>query len=101
MQVNAINQRPAKPTLVARHLLGFASADFLCRAQITARAGVHGTNHLKTRRKFSTPGRARNSDGAGLKGLTQCLQRGAGKLGQFVHEQHAMVSQGNLARSRR
>ena len=101
MQVNAVDQGAAELALVAGHLVGRAAAGFLGGAQIAARAGVHGTNQLKTRRKLGPARRPRDGDGARLQRLAQGFERGAGKLGHFVQKQHTVVGQRDFAGPRR
>ena len=69
-------------------------------AAAAARAHVHGADELETRREDRVPADARDRDEAVLERLSQRLQNGARKLRQLVHEQHAAMGQGDLARPR-
>ena len=83
------------------HLIGRAATGPLRRAQVAAGARVHRADQLKPGGKLRAPRRPRNGDRAVFQGLAQRLQRGPGELGQLIEEQHTMVRQRNLARSRR
>ena len=100
MQVDAVQQRAAELGLVAVHLVGRAAAGALRGAQKPAGAGVHGRNHLKTRRKLCTLRGAGDGDVAGLQRLAQGLQRGPREFRQFIQKENALVGQRNFARAR-
>ena len=81
MQVNAVQQRAAELGLVAVHLVGRAAARALGGAQVAARAGVHGRNHLEPGGEIRTLRRSGDGDVSCLQRFTQGLQRSARKLG--------------------
>jgi hypothetical protein len=67
---------------------------------VPTRARVHRGDEERARGKAQRARGARQHDLAGLQGLAQRLQRGAVELGQLVEEQHAVVRQADLARTR-
>ena len=81
MQVNAVQQWPAELALVARHLVGRATAGPQAGAQVAAGAGVHRGDQLEARRELCPAGRAGNGDVAGLQRLAQGFECGPGKFG--------------------
>src|SRR5437773_5978590 len=68
--------------------------------QITARAGVHRTDQLETRRIFGLARGARNRDPAGLERLAQGFEHLAVEFRQLVQKQHAVVRERYFAGAR-
>ena len=84
MQIDAVQQRPADASLIARHLIGRAATGPHARTPVATGAGIHGRNQLKARRKFRALRRPDDGDTPRLQRLAQGLQRTAGKLGQLI-----------------
>ena len=93
LQVEPIQKRAAEPSLVARHLIGRATAGAQRVAQMAAWAGIHRRDQLETGREQGLTRGARDQDLAALHRLAQGFQRRAVELGQFVEKQHAMQGQ--------
>ena len=86
VQVDAVQQRAGELALVAGDLVWRAAAGMARIAQVAARAGVHGGNELKARRKFGPLRGARDGDVARFQRLAQGFQRGAGEFGQLIQK---------------
>jgi uncharacterized protein (UPF0335 family) len=100
LQVDAVEQGAGNLVLVAQHRILAAAALAGRMAQPAAGAGIHRRDQLKTGRKIGLARRARDRDVAGFERLAQHFQHVAAEFRQLVEEQHAVVGQRNLARTR-
>ncbi len=66
-------------------------------SQVTARAGIRGTDEHRPRRERHRALRARHVDDPVLEWLTESLEGPAAELGQLVEEENAVVSKAHLA----
>ena len=98
LQVDAIEQRPGKPGPVALDHGRRAAATVLGIALVTAGTGIHRCHQHERRRIGQALRCATDADLAILERLPQHLQDILLELGQFIEEQHPVVSQRHLAR---
>jgi len=103
MQVDAVQQRPAELALVARDLVGCATAGALGGAKKAARAGVHGRDHLRqcsvSMNHRNAISYARFSSGSQAKGSSIVRQREVFKKWldrnpQFVASEYSRMDEG-------
>src|SRR5439155_23797124 len=96
-QIDAIEQRPGNSRSVTGDLIWRAPALAASVAQVTAGAWIHRRDELEACRKRRLTRGARNMDLSGFERLAQYFEHSAIPLGKLVKEQHAMVSERNLA----
>ena len=94
------SERPRQLLPVRREPLRRAGALDGGIAARAARAHVHRPDELEASREERVPADARDRDHAVLERLPQRLENGARELGQLVEEQHAVMGERHLARSR-
>ena len=98
--VEAIGQCPAEPGLVAADPLRAARAASRCRS-VPARTGIGGGEDLEPGREGQRSLRSRDRHRAVLDRLPQRLEARARELTELVEEEHAVMGEGDLPRSRR
>ncbi|MCY1286997.1 hypothetical protein D9M70_359800 [compost metagenome] len=97
VQVDTVEQWAGQFGAVALDLLRAAAAASAGVAEISTGAGVHGRDELETGGKAHLVVGAGDDDLAALQRFAQDLQDLAVELGELVEEEHALVSQGDLA----
>jgi hypothetical protein len=71
-----------------------------CRGRPAARAHVHTRNQLESRREHCLSFDPRDADRPVLERLSKRFERGTGKFGELVEEEHAAMSERCLSRPR-
>ena len=99
MQINAVEQRH-QAHLVARHLGRGAAANCAGCCPQSRRAGVHGGNELKARRKFGRCAARAMVMWPAFQRLAQRFQALRANSGKFVQKQHAFVRQCEISPGR-
>jgi len=101
LDVDAVEQGAGDAVLVALRAFRRAAAFAGHVSEPAAGAGVHRRHQLEASRKVGLVRRARDRDLARLERLAQHFQHAPVELRQFVEEEHAVVGQRDLARTRR
>ena len=97
LQVDAVQQRAGDAVQVLLHLPVAAHAGLGGVVVVAARAGVHGGYEHEACGIFHVALHARDGDFAVFQRLAKHFQHVAAEFGQFVEEQHAVVSQADFA----
>ena len=86
VQIDAVEQRPGEFVAVALDLFRGAAATPRRLPQITARAGIHGSDQLKTRRKTHAVTRTGDHYKPRFHGLSEHFVDFTVELGQFIQK---------------
>src|SRR3989338_150181 len=93
VQIDAVQNGTGDFILVARDIGGFTTTSFFMITQVPARTRILRRDQLKLARKRRTFFPMLQGDFRAFERFTQRFQRGAVKLGEFIHEQHSTMSQ--------
>ena len=99
-EINAINDWPREFALIAKKRARITDTFFAGNSAIAARAVIHGRNQDETGREGCRPARAGDGNNAVFQRLAKRFDHPFIKLGKFVEEEYAAMSQGDLARAR-
>ena len=100
VQVDAVEQRAGNPAKIPRNGAVRAGAGARRVAVVPAGARIHGGDQHEPAGEGDRAVDARDGHGAVLQRLAQHLHGAAGKLGQLIEEQDAVVREGDLAGAR-
>jgi nickel/cobalt transporter (NicO) family protein len=97
VEVDAVEQRAGDAGAVALNLRRGAAALTFGVSQISAGTGVHRGDEHEGAGKGDFAGGAGDGDFAVLEGLAKDFEGGAVELGEFIHEEDAVVGEGDFA----
>src|SRR6188768_1747646 len=100
VDVQAVEQRARETRAVALTRRVRATTAQARMPEVAASAGVDRGDQQRAGWKTGSRSRPRDVHEAVLERLTQCLERRAAKLCQFIQEQHAVMGEADLARAR-
>ena len=100
LQIDSVEQWPGEPTPVAPPFRFATAAGALRVAPPTAGARIGGAHQGNAAGEAAALTGAADPHLSLLKGLAQLIEHGAAELGQLIEEQHTIVGQAQLPRSR-
>jgi hypothetical protein len=93
LQIDTVEEWAGKAAAILVDLCRRAAAGLQWVTQVTAGAGVHGGNQLKTRRKAGALSGARNMNLSGFQRFAQDLEHRAWKFWEFVEKEHSAMGE--------
>jgi hypothetical protein len=100
VQIETVEQRPREARAVVLDTMRRAMAPVRAVAAEPTRAGIHGGDELELGREGHLFVDARDPRDACFERLAQRFESDARKLWQLVEKEHALMSEGDLARPR-
>jgi hypothetical protein len=97
VDIDPIEQRPAKPSAVGSNSIGATEAAVGAVAAVSARTWVGRGHEHRTGRKARGSTDPRDRDGAVFERLPKRFERRPAQLGQLVEEQNAVMGEADFA----